>query len=206
MPAEAAAGSPPSDARFMGMEPQPFLVEAFIGHIYSSFLIPATDVNGVPYSNAGNNAVIEDDAHRSTVIVVQIANPYNKPINFDDPNTQFQVRVFGQDFDLANVPGIGTLQPASEDQPATLVLYAIKDNIDGTGAPDTLEAKWLDFLDISINDLVPQLTGGARGHHAVGYRFAQPLRHQRRSCDRNPAPRSGHLAVGDDRPHRSARR
>lgn len=150
VPVAPSASTPAPNARFMGMEPQPFIVEAFIGHVYSDIgtTVTALDANGTPYNNAGQHVVTEDASRRSTVIAVQIANPYNRPINLDDPNCQFQVRVFGQEFDLGGL-GLGSLLPATEDRPATLILYAVKDDLNGdTAFPD----KWVDFLDIANSD------------------------------------------------------
>ncbi len=143
----------PTD-RFVGMEPQPFLVEAFVGHIYQSIEIPAVDGAGVAYPNAGQNVVTEDDTRRSTIIVVQFANPYRRPINLDDPNVPYQVRVFGQDFSLT---GLGTQPPASEDQPATLILYAIEAPAGSDPSGDPVHDGWVDFLDINaLQNLCPK--------------------------------------------------
>ena len=145
LPALTAPG-PAADISMLGMEKQPFLVEAFIGHIYKAILVdPPLDPQGDPYTNAGNNVVIENPAQRSTVIVVQIANPYDQSIDLNN----YQLSVFGQTLDLNGLNL--TLQPATEGMPRTAIFYAIKDTLQG----DALETKWLEFFDITPADLAP---------------------------------------------------
>lgn len=131
--------SPPGGASnigYLGMEPQPFLVEAFIGHVYKAITVePDSDPDGTPYTNAGHHVVVEGLSEYSTVIAVQIANPFDVPIDLHN----FQVTVYGQEISF---PINTWLYPATDDAPTTAILYAIK----GDDFPD--RADWLSFLDI----------------------------------------------------------
>lgn len=144
IPVQPATGGGPTTDRFIGMEPQPFLVEAFIGHDYKAYDIPATDFIGVPYTDAGNHVILNAPDHRTTIVAVQIANPFNRPINLAD----FRLSVFGKDYDIPATPTPPILPPGTDDKPATAIIYAID------GAFDTQFAeKWQQFFDIDTGDL-----------------------------------------------------
>lgn len=150
LPAVSTLLQQDDDRRFMGMEPQPFLVEAFIGHVYKGILVPDADFQGHEYTNAGNYMILHEDGRQSTVVVVQIANPFDEPIYLPD----YKISVFGQEFDLEEL--IVTLPepdrwllPAYAEQPNTAIFYAMKDDIGG----DNILLKWSDFLDIEPADL-----------------------------------------------------
>lgn len=149
---------------FLGMEPQPFIVEALVAHDYK---LQPVDVQFDPqmqeYSNFGMYAVLEDDDARSTIVVVQIANPFDRPIDL----SKYKIAVFGQELELSTlstlIPLLSTqaptwpwLMPATPDQPNTAVFYAMKDTITdpfgATGTPDLLKNRWIDFLDIDRNN------------------------------------------------------
>lgn len=145
---------------FRGMEKQPFIVEAFIGHIYKAFKVPATDFEGDPFNNAGEFVVFEDPRagspgfaeNRGTVIVVQIANPYDSPIDL----TGYTLRVFGQSHTLS-----GTLDPGTPDHPVTAIYYNITPTINPPwDTSDSLEDKWKDFLDLAVADHPSDLVKG----------------------------------------------
>lgn len=189
-----------SEVSFLGIDPQPFLVEAFIAHVYKpSAIVPHTfwpgpvpDPNsfdcdsvppnaGIPYDNAGQYVLLHDDGlpatvsvndsngnpqdrenppgaatSHSAIIVVQIANPFDVPIDLHE----YAIEVFGQRIEL-NDPALQLtgnqrfLFPATERNPVTLTLYAMKDNIFGASGGDDLPSKWLAFLDLE--------TSGANG-------------------------------------------
>jgi hypothetical protein len=56
---------------FMGMEAQPFLLEAFIGHVYKGYDVPIVPPP-LNFSNQGATVVFDNDDYRSTIAVVQI--------------------------------------------------------------------------------------------------------------------------------------
>lgn len=151
IPVTVYTGNATPNARYLGLEPQPFLVEAYIGHIYRAILVPsapdpnAQDPQGDPYTNGGHNVVVEDPARYSVVIAVQIANPFNKPVDLSN----FELNVFGQKVTLA-----GILQPATDEVPTTAIFYAIKPgSLPDDPSPPTLQQRWMDFLDIDPANL-----------------------------------------------------
>ncbi|UCD74008.1 MAG: hypothetical protein JSV91_09465, partial [Phycisphaerales bacterium] len=159
-----ALGPPPYDedrtTRFLGLEPQPFLVEAFIAHVYASEPLPDPPPGLFPLHGYPGNYV--DDSHNKTsVVVVQIANPFNEPIEL----SQYKIRV-----GVKSVALSGTLYPAREDYPVTGIFYAIEDDFthDTLGDVD-FDTPWLDFLDLTPNDHPPDtirqsvLSGGPFG-------------------------------------------
>ncbi len=167
---------------YMPIDPQPFIVEAFIGHVYKpSETVPnefkptavtnADCENPIPpgiamhYGNSGSPIILDrgdDDPYRSAIVVVQIANPFDVPINLRD----YRLRVMGQGdpanplsntVELASVIPMGTspwLEPARDGKPSTAIFYAMRDSL--SGDPDkSLRGRWLDFLDIEITDQMP---------------------------------------------------
>ncbi|MCH8823099.1 MAG: hypothetical protein IH984_06275 [Planctomycetes bacterium] len=128
-----------TDTRFLGMESQPFLLEAFIGQVYHSQGPIACE--GVPGN--GENYVTRDAEESTHIVVVQIANPYGASI---DDMSQFSIRVFGQTFFLLT----GSLGPSTEQEPRTTIVYSIPDKFAGDAS---FRTNWLDFLDLEIDDL-----------------------------------------------------
>jgi hypothetical protein len=102
--------------RFLGMEMQPFLAEAFIGHVYDQ---PVTAQRDHPGSGivAGDRIISGDPAGIHTVIAVQIANPYDRPLDLGDNGattpSEFVVSVFGQPLLLTN-GGLGPIPPGDQ--------------------------------------------------------------------------------------------
>ena len=149
------------DRRFLGMERQPFLLEAFIGHVYETYEIPP----GLPpgWTNSGDRIILEDDdggtSLQSTVVVVQIANPYDQPIVLHDPSNpdlpRYEIELFGQaPISLQAIaealgPAFYQLPPAREDLPSTMILYSIDPTL---GIEANFAGKWQDFLDIQSVD------------------------------------------------------
>ncbi len=131
-------GSTANVSKFLGMEKQPFLLEAFVAHVYKGEIIPE------PYEDQGGMAV-HQDSPRSTIAVVQIANPFDEAIDLDD----YELSLFGQTADLATVGGGGlVLPPATSSAPRTAIFYAI----DSVLETDNLLAQWVDFLDLDSAD------------------------------------------------------
>jgi hypothetical protein len=137
--AEAVPVSNDPNTRFLGLERQPFILEAFIGHVYKAKVVPPAGPNSIPYVNAGNNVILENPSRRSTIIVVQLANPFDRSVDL----AGYKLFVFGQDLDLSTVGIAATLPPATDDIPRTLVAYAMEATLDG----DPLSVPWRNFLD-----------------------------------------------------------
>lgn len=127
---------------FLGMEAQPFLLEAFIAHVYA-------DTGVVPpgFVRAGENYV-DATADQTTVVVVQIANPFSRMIDLSN----YKLRIFGQDVALS-----GILGPAREEEPRTAIVFSIEDNFDGNA---DFKSDWIDFLDIELSGLTADLAAG----------------------------------------------
>lgn len=101
-----------SNRRFLGMEPQPFLMEAFIAHVYVRAKVPAGypgplfqgDGGRIPLGMPGEGQKFVDSTSKvRTIVAVQIANPYDtpivlaqRPINSPFSLGDFAIRVFGQ--------------------------------------------------------------------------------------------------------------
>ncbi len=153
-------------ARFLGMEQQPFLLEAFVAHVYKPWEIEAVEGEGDPpdshWINEQKIIVDEgrgetDESRRTTVVVVQIANPFDRPIVLDDPDpTQphYEIELFGQLpaislREVARQLGITELAPSREDHPSTMTLYSIANNALGEPA---FKIQWADFLDLEGTD------------------------------------------------------
>ncbi|MCH7475375.1 MAG: hypothetical protein IIA27_11965, partial [Gemmatimonadetes bacterium] len=125
--------------RFLGMEKQPFLVEALIGHVYKATTI-ATDIHpGTPPIAPGHN-ILCADSPTSTIVVVQVANPFDSVLDVSD----FRLDVFGKTVSL-NVGG--TINPG-----AAKTFYAIVNELDG----DPFHDPWVNALqlDATFSDKV----------------------------------------------------
>ncbi|HWB21210.1 MAG TPA: hypothetical protein VG711_13005, partial [Phycisphaerales bacterium] len=142
---------------FLGVEPQPFLVEAFIGHVYTPNVAPAQDAEGDPYSNAGHNVILDDTSKQATVLVIQIANPFEKTIDL----REYALKIGSVTVPLSSpsiVPEFAGsdfpyLRQARDNAPTTAIFYAIPPTLDASNGFDT---KWKDFLDIDTQtDLAP---------------------------------------------------
>jgi hypothetical protein len=157
---------------FIGQEKHPFITQVFFGVVY-----PKTGVVPQGVTGAGNSYVCYDAAQAAgatdgsgarVVLAVQIANPYNTPIDL----WSYRLRVFGQEFQFLQPPagasngnwGYGVtpvLGPTTEDGPRTATVFAIPKTL-GTGAGRDLNfrAHMMNFLDLTH----PWLrAGGATG-------------------------------------------
>ena len=129
-------------ARFIGLERQPFLVEAFIAHVYYKatrpsipLANPAGPYDEIPLQlqiplcagavmfDEGGRKWVDAGSDQTTIAVVQIVNPFDQRIDLRD----YVIELFGQPVDLAHLPGIDALDvngnenywlyPGSEEQP-----------------------------------------------------------------------------------------
>ncbi|MCP3905110.1 MAG: hypothetical protein GY715_15910 [Planctomycetes bacterium] len=155
-----AWGDEPRDdsTRFLGIERQPFFVEAFIGHVYETLEIPGDPEAGVPgWTNSGRRVLVADDSEgrslQSTIVAVQIANPFDEPIDLGDDRFTYEIELFGQPpvplGRIATDAGVTSLPPARGDRPSTMVLYAIDEAL---GDATDFGARWRDFLDLDGED------------------------------------------------------
>lgn len=104
----------PKRFRFLGLEKQPFLVEAFIAHVYRAKAQLTGPHPGLP----PGNVLCDDASFRSTMVVVQIANPFDTPISLDD----FQIKLF----DFSNINPTGLLDPGQRR-----TFYLIENDVAG---------------------------------------------------------------------------
>ena len=136
-----------SSEYFLGMEAQPFLLEVFIAHVHEPTGV--VTIASAP-GNLGQNYV-DDTADSTTVVAIQIANPFERMINLRD----YKLRVFGQEIDLDTILGPGTpdlLGPATEEEPRTAIIYSIPTTFSGNAS---FRSEFLDFFDIQSTDLYP---------------------------------------------------
>jgi hypothetical protein len=163
----------PSDAqtRFLGMERQPFLMEAFIGHEYPTWKIPELP-DGTGWSDSGRSVVLESQpgdaagvTRDETVVVLQIANPFDRPIDLRDPRFQYEIDFLDEApislFEICGALGITELPPARADRPATMIIHSITGPATAPGGPPggpgggsaaAKKQRWLDFLDLEPGD------------------------------------------------------
>lgn len=132
--------------RFIGQEKQPFIMEAFIAHVYAKAAVPASypgplfpgDTRRVriPTGQSGEGDHFIDASSKAyTVAVVQLANPYNTPIvicqrrvgTTDNGISDFRVRLFNQGYTF----GFNTL-----DNPLDTSLRTLKVDTDGDNVAD----------------------------------------------------------------------
>ena len=147
----------PSTLSFIGQEKHPFIVQAFFAVVYpKSGVVPA----GVPDAGQSYVTFDKDDPNdlARVVLAVQIANPYNEPIDL----WPFRLRAFGQEFSFLQATAVGStdgkwgygtfpvLGPATEEGPRTAVVFAIPKAL-GTGVSEDLSFRvhMMNFLDLS---------------------------------------------------------
>jgi hypothetical protein len=112
---------PAVNLRYVGLEAQPFLVEAFVAHVYEAEL-QAGDM----HFGVGDAEQIDPGDHilcltspQSTMVAVQIANPFDRPLSLEG----FVLDVFGQSLDFALH---GLIQPLAPGQARTF--YSMEDD------------------------------------------------------------------------------
>jgi hypothetical protein len=168
------------DLVYIGQEKQPFIMEVFFALVYpkskislplkqalqaAGLPVPSSDFDIPSIFDDGGENFVDSSSKPIPVIAVQIANPYDTPINLAD----FRLRVFGKVYNFNATPqpdpsnpspfesyGIGpVLGPATRSGPSTAIVYAMKAptteqlNSFPTGwNAVTFKEKWRDFLDI----------------------------------------------------------
>ena len=123
--------------RFAGLERQPFLVEAFIGHVHEGQQAQLHHFGLLddPEIDAGDY-ILCSTSPQSTIVAVEIANPFGQDLSLE----QFRLSVFGQDVDFNPVDFI----PAGESR----TFYSMEDAV---GSPIDA-AGWKSLLGIDDSD------------------------------------------------------
>jgi hypothetical protein len=125
--------------------------------VYGSESVPPplspADPTNTAYSGWPGNNYVDEDHFGTTVVVVQIANPYDRAIPVEELQ-KYQIRVFGKDLDLGQIPGIEALQPATEDNPATAIFAMVEQTFDHPtlGSVNDFRTEWQDFMDLIRNE------------------------------------------------------
>ncbi|HMN95391.1 MAG TPA: hypothetical protein PKC43_04170 [Phycisphaerales bacterium] len=132
--------------RFIGQERQPFIMEAFVAHVYAKASVPAT-YPGPLFPNDDRRVriplgqpdegehFIDQSSKAYTVAVVQLGNPYNTPIviaqrrvgDAGNGTSDFRVRLFNQGY---------TFGFSSLENPLDNNLRTLKVDTDGDGVAD----------------------------------------------------------------------
>ena len=134
-----------SAVRYLGIEPQPFILEAFFAHVYSKANPVLPPINPLdPLQDGPNYVVTTPQVPPTTVIVVQIANPFDRIIDLSD----YKLSVYGRTFTF---PQGDVLGPAIESRPSTAVVWAMEEEYPSGGNSEFGE-DWRNFLDIANGD------------------------------------------------------
>ena len=142
---------------FIGQEKHPFIVQVFFAVVYPKTGNIPPGMPGVGGSYVTYDVNDATDQAR-VVLAVQIANPYNEPIDL----WPFRLRAFGQEFSFLQATasgstdgkwGYGTfpiLGPATEEGPRTAVVFAIPKSLGtGTSQDANFRLHMMNFLDLS---------------------------------------------------------
>ncbi|MCH8344488.1 MAG: hypothetical protein IH983_10925 [Planctomycetes bacterium] len=125
-----------NDIRMLGMEKQPFLVEALIAHVYE--LVEAQVDHPTQEIEAGDHILCNDPPTAGAVVVVQIANPFDRVLDLNG----YRLRVF---FDEISGVGEVDLTPYGTMEPGSAkTFYAIEDDLGG----EDLDGEWIQLLAI----------------------------------------------------------
>jgi hypothetical protein len=155
-------GATPTEG-YIGMEPQPFILEVLVAHDYKAQpVVPPISPLGVLYANHDHYVVFDNDDSRSTIVVVQIANPFDRPIDLRN----YRITVFGRTLDLSlydpfsatadttnYAPTWPWLAPGTPDHPTTAIFYAMREETQepyDAAELDELRAEWRKFLDLEV--------------------------------------------------------
>ncbi len=141
---------------FIGQEKHPFIVQVFFAVVYPKTGVVPAGVPGAGGSYVTYNPDGSDPAR--VVLAVQIANPYNEPIDL----WPFRLRAFGQEFSFLQATAAGStdgkwgygtfpiLGPATEEGPRTAVVFAIPKSLGtGTSQDANFRVHMMNFLDLS---------------------------------------------------------
>jgi hypothetical protein len=177
-----AVSDPFNNNRFYtGVEKQPFIMEVFFGVAYMrskfnendpSWTGPDPSGEVVPQGGQQDGEkFVDSTCNKAPLIAVQIANPYDTPINLRD----FRLRFFGKDFTFFS-PEYGpnaqftdgpSIPPATLGRPSTAIVYfapsvlddTVPSNVEPNQSSDTgflsipIEARFLDFLDLEKGEV-----------------------------------------------------
>ena len=193
-------GAPNDPMVFIGQEPQPFIAQAFFAFVYPRSRVSDTVCNllqnegqlwpgdtcpganrmPVPFIGGGEHFINYDRddpaaIRPAPVLVVQIVNPYNQPVNLRN----FTLRAFGQTFNFSRPPNSGwgygidpILGPATEESPRSAIVFACPKEL---GGDPNFRAKMMGFLDITHDWFSP--TGpDPSGNPAVGQNWPSNMR------------------------------
>lgn len=193
-------GVPNDPMVFIGQEPQPFIAQAFFAFVYPRSRVSDTVCNliqaegqlwpgdtcpganrmPVPFIGGGEyfiNYDRDDPAavRPAPVLVVQIINPYNQPVNLRN----FTLRAFGQTFNFSRPPNSGwgygidpILGPATEEAPRSAIVFACPKQL---GDDPNFRAKMMGFLDLTHDWFNPAVADPS-GNPAVGQNWPANMR------------------------------
>ena len=170
---------------YMGMEAQPFLTEAMIGHIYQGFEYDesAPGLNWGEATTGGiylfryDESITPTVSNYSSIVVVQLANPFDVAVNL----REYRINVFGQTYEIldptdptAPVPLHEAIEPIYPDgsnwtrrSSPTATFIAMKREI---GEDLNVGSKWFDFLELGdlendpVNTITTDDQGNVRAH------------------------------------------
>ena len=160
---------------YLGMEKQPFIMEVFHGLVYprSDFneaewnnLIQASGGSGtVPASvelpdgqlgvDDGGENFVDSSSKPTSIIAVQIANPYDTPLALGE----FRLQYYGKTFNFTAgslAAGYGpnpVLPPATLGKPSTAIVYAVESGVVGPYTAGQFRAAVLDFFDLEKGEM-----------------------------------------------------
>ena len=191
----------------LGLERQPFLVEAFIGNLYATRELDGEFLTGIgenssikplnPYYQEGMRYV-DGACNRTTVVAVQIANPFDKPIPAEELS-KYRISVSGRHFPLryarpddvtrptfAELDDIRLpLEPSTENRPSSAIFFlcapdwdnAWEDQISGDSGDDTTDLdtlfkeRMIDWLDLACEQDLGVLDSNGDGATDVNSNF-----------------------------------
>ena len=183
----------------LGLERQPFLVEAFIGNLYATRELDGEFLTGIgenssikplnPFYQEGMR-YLDGACNRTTVVAVQIANPFDKPIPPEEL-AKYRISVSGRHFPLryarpddvtrptfAELDDVRLpLEPATENRPSSAIFFmcapdwdnAWEDQISGDTGDDTTDLdtlfkeRMIDWLDLACEQDLGVLDSNGNG-------------------------------------------
>lgn len=160
---------------YLGMEKQPFIMEVFHGLVY-----PRSDFNETEWNNAiqasgnsgtvpatvtlpdgqlgvddGGENFVDSSSKPTSIIAVQIANPYDTPMSLGD----FRLEYYGKTFNftvgsLAAGYGPNPVLPAATlGKPSTAIVYAVEGGLVAPYAAGAFRTAVLDFFDLEKGEM-----------------------------------------------------
>ncbi len=191
----------------LGLERQPFLVEAFIGNLYATRELDGEFLTGIgenssikplnPFYQEGMR-YLDGACNRTTVVAVQIANPFDKPIPAEELS-KYRISVSGRHFPLryarpddVSRPTFAELddlrlplEPATENRPSSAIFFlcapdwdnAWEDQVSGDSGDDTTDLdtlfkeRMIDWLDLACEQDLGLLDSNGDGTTDVNTNF-----------------------------------